>query len=98
MTPSAPAGSRPPTSKDPTPKDPTSKQKVSLTLDADVVAEFERHGPLSSEVNEVLRSELERRRSRLALEMLVEELTDKYGPLDTPEDRAAVERYVNLLT
>ncbi|HTO00685.1 MAG TPA: hypothetical protein VL068_08420 [Microthrixaceae bacterium] len=63
--------------------------KVSLSLDAEVVAELEKSGPLSPQANEVLRAEFERRRQRLALEGLVEELADRYGSLDTPEDLAA---------
>jgi hypothetical protein len=78
--------------------DTAPKQKVSLSLDADLVAEFERGGPLSPQVNEALRLEFDRRRRHAALQGLVVELADKYGPLDSPEDREAIERYVELLS
>ena len=74
------------------------KQKVSLSLDADVVAELERGGPLSPQVNEALRVEIDRRRRQAALDELVRELTEKYGQLDSPEDREAIDRYVELLS
>ena len=76
----------------------TSKQKVSLSLDADLVAEFERSGPLSPQVNAALRAEVERRRRHSALAGLVPSMTETYGPLDTPEDRDAIDRYVELLS
>lgn len=74
------------------------KRKVSVSLDADLVAEFEREGPLSTEINEALRTESERRRNRAALKALVEELREKYDWLDTPEDREAIARYRELLS
>ncbi len=33
-----------------------------------------------------------------ALDALVDKLTECYGPLDTAEDKAAIERYVELLS
>jgi hypothetical protein len=74
------------------------KQKVSLSLDADVVAELEKSGPLSPQVNDALRAEFERRRQEAALQRLVMELTEKYGPLDTPEDLEAIGRYAEMLS
>lgn len=74
------------------------KQKVSLSLDADVVASLEEQGPLSPQVNATLRAELQRTRRAAALDALVETLTARYGPLDTAEDKAAIERYVELLS
>lgn len=73
------------------------KRKVSVSLDADLVAEFERGGPLSSEINEALRAEFERRRNRAALKALVEELSEQYDGLDTPEDREEIARFRDLL-
>ena len=61
--------------------DAIAKQKVSLSLDADLVAEIEKGGPLSPQVNEALRLEVERRRRRAALETLIEQITEKYGEL-----------------
>lgn len=77
--------------------DATPKQKVSLSLDADLVADLERSGPLSPQVNAALRAAAERHRRQEALEALVRSLTDTYG-LDSPEDRAAIDRYVELLS
>ena len=74
------------------------KQKVSLSLDADLVAEFERAGPLSTQVNEALRSEFERRRHQTALRELLARLEEEDGPLESPEDLAAIERYVEMLS
>ncbi len=74
------------------------KQKVSLSLDADLVAEFEKGGPLSPQVNEALRAEFVRRQHRTALQALVRQLTDTYGPLDTPEDREKIQLYVEMLS
>ena len=51
----------------------------------------------SSQVNEALRAEFDRRRHQSALADLVAELEAKYGPLDTPADRAAVDRFRELL-
>lgn len=74
------------------------KQKVSLSLDADVVEVLEARGPLSPQVNATLRAELQRTRQADALDALVETLTERYGPLDTEEDQAAIARYVELLS
>ena len=73
------------------------KQKVSLSLDADIVAEFERGGPLSTQINEALRAEFERRRHQAALGKLVERLKAEFDGLDTEEDRAAIARYREML-
>lgn len=74
------------------------KQKVSVSLDADVVAALEAQGPLSPQVNATLRAELERTRRAAALDALVATLSERYGLLDTAEDKAAIERYVELLS
>ena len=78
--------------------DVTSKQKVSLSLDADLVAEFEQDGPLSPQVNAALRTEADRRRRKAALQGLVDRLTETYGPFDTPEDVEAIDRFVEMLS
>ena len=74
------------------------KQKVSLSLDADVVEALEARGPLSPQVNVTLRAELQRARQAAGLDELVAALTERYGPLDTAEDKASIERYVELLS
>lgn len=74
------------------------KRKVSLTLDADLVAEVEAGGEnLSAQVNTVLRDELARRRRWRALGALLDRLDEEQGPLDTPEDEAEIARYMRLL-
>ena len=73
------------------------KQKVSLSLDADIVAEFERGGPLSTQINEALRAAFERRRHQAALGKLVERLKAEFDGLDTEEDRAAIAQYREML-
>jgi len=74
------------------------KRKVSLTLDADLVAEVEAGGEnLSAQVNMVLRDELARRRRWRALGALLDRLDEEEGPLDTPEDEAEIARYMRLL-
>jgi hypothetical protein len=75
-----------------------SKQKVSLSLDADLVAEFEKDGPLSTSINDALRAEWSRRRHAHALDELLAMLDRAHGPLDDPDDAAAIERYVELLS
>ncbi len=74
--------------------DGTMTRRVSVSLDADLVAEFKRSGPLSPQVNAALRLEVERRQRQTALQGLVDSLTATYGPLDTPADQAAIDRYV----
>src|SRR5262245_10329972 len=80
------------------PVPPPAKRKVSLTLDADLVAEVEAGGEnLSAQVNTVLRDELARRRGWRALGALVDRVDEEEGPLDTPEDEAEIARYMRLL-
>ncbi|WP_007514804.1 type II toxin-antitoxin system CcdA family antitoxin [Pseudofrankia saprophytica] len=80
------------------PQPQPAKRKVSLTLDADLVAEVESGGEsLSAEVNLVLRDELARRRRRRALRTLLERLDEQDGPLDTAEDEEEIARYMRLL-
>jgi antitoxin CcdA len=80
------------------PQPQPAKRKVSLTLDADLVAEVESGGEnLSAQVNMVLRDELARRRRWRALGVLLDRLDAEEGPLDTPEDEAEIARYMRLL-
>jgi Post-segregation antitoxin CcdA len=78
---------------------PPAKRKISVTLDADLVAAMEADGStnLSAEVNSALRAEFTRRRRQQALAELLDLLADERGRLDTPEDEAEITRYMRLL-
>lgn len=66
------------------------KVRKTITLDPDLVAEFEGDpAALSATVNAVLRAEKQRRDDQAALTAYVAELVDTYGEPD-PEIRAAV--------
>jgi hypothetical protein len=75
------------------------KRKVSVTLDADLVAALEADPDttLSGELNSALRAELTRRRRQQALADLLDHLAEERGRLDTPEDEAEIARYMRLL-
>lgn len=75
------------------------KRKVSVTLDADLVAamEADANTTLSAEVNSALRAEFTRRKRQQALADLLDHLADERGQLDTPEDAAEIARYMRLL-
>lgn len=74
------------------------KRKISVTVDADLVAEVERLGDnLSARINEALRQELAADRRQRALGELLDRLDDERGPLDTPEDEAEIQRFMLLL-
>jgi hypothetical protein len=75
------------------------KRKVSVTIDADLVAAMEADGSttLSAEVNSALRAEFTRRKRQQALADLLDRLADERGRLDTPEDEAEIARYMRLL-
>ena len=75
------------------------KRKVSVTLDADLVAAMEADGSttLSAEVNSALRAEFTRRKRQQALVDLLDHLADERGELHTPEDQAEITRYMRLL-
>jgi hypothetical protein len=77
----------------------SAKRKVSVTLDADLVAamEADTSTTLSAEVNSALRAEFTRRRRQQALTGLLDQLADERGGLDTPEDQAEIARYMRLL-
>lgn len=76
-----------------------SKRKVSITLDADLVAAIEAEGGenLSAQVNTALRAEFARRRRHQALGLLLDHLAEERGKLDTAEDEAEITRYMRLL-
>ena len=75
------------------------KRKVSVTLDADLVAALESDSSttLSAEVNSALRAEFTRRARQQALAELLNHLAEERGALDTPEDDAEIARYMRLL-
>lgn len=75
------------------------KRKVSVTLDADLVAALESQGgtTLSAEVNSALRAEFTRRKREQALADLLDHLAEQRGRLDSPEDEAEIARYMRLL-
>jgi len=77
----------------------SSKRKVSVTLDADLVAAVEADDSttLSAEVNSALRAEFTKRKRQQALADLLDHLAGERGNLDTPEDEAEIARYVRLL-
>ena len=75
------------------------KRKVSVTLDADLVAAMEADdsSTLSAEVNSALRAEFTRRKRQQALADLLDHLEAERGALDTAEDEAEITRYMRLL-
>jgi uncharacterized protein (DUF4415 family) len=78
---------------------PPVKRKVSVTLDADLVAAIEADDSttLSAEVNAALRAAVEKRLRNKALGEFLDRLDAERGPLDTPEDEAEIRRHmINL--
>ena len=75
------------------------KRKVSVTLDADLVAAVEADSSttMSAVVNSALRAEFTARKRQQALADLLDRLSDDRGPLDTPEDEDEIARYMSLL-
>lgn len=72
----------------------TTKRKVSVSLDADLVAELEAGDEaLSAQVNDAVRAELERRRHHRRLTELLDELDAIHGP----PDEKLVHKYTELL-
>jgi len=70
------------------------KRKISISLDADLVDELESRGiSLSSQVNDALRDQLERRRRRRLLGELLDRLDQQHGPVD----EALIQNYVRML-
>lgn len=71
------------------------KRKVSVSLDEDLVAELEAGGEaVSSQVNDAVRLELDRRRRQRLLAQMLDEFDAEHGPADTD----LVEHFVELLS
>lgn len=75
----------------------TTKRKVSLTLDDDLIEALEGDEGLSSQVNDAVRAEVERRRRQASLNSLLERLAELDGPLDSADDEAEIARFMRLL-
>src|SRR5664280_3192318 len=74
------------------------KRKVSVPVDADLVAEIEADGDnVSARVTEALRTDMAARRRQRALAQLLDRLEITEGPLDTAEDEAEIQRLMRLL-
>lgn len=72
----------------------TTKRKVSVSLDEDLVAELEVGGEaLSSQVNEAVRLELQRRRRHRLLGQMLDDLEIEHGPVD----ESLVRKYAELI-
>ena len=70
------------------------KRKVSVSLDEDLVAELETGDEaLSAQVNEAIRSEVERRRRNRLLGEMLDALDAALGPVD----EAIIAKYEQLL-
>jgi hypothetical protein len=70
------------------------KRKVSVSLDEDLVEELERgDDALSTQVNEAVRLELDRRRRERLLGEMLDDFARDHGPVD----EALVRRYMDLL-
>ena len=78
---------------------PPVKRKVSVTLDADLVAAIEADDSttLSADVNAALRKEVARRMRNKALGEYLDRLAAERGALDTPEDEAEIRRHMRNL-
>jgi hypothetical protein len=79
---------------------PSPKCKVSVTLDADLVAaiEADQNTTLSAEVNAALREAAANRLRQEALGKYLDRLDAERGPLDTPRDAAEIARHMRLLS
>lgn len=70
------------------------KRKVSVSLDDDLVSELEAGGDaLSTQVNDAIRVELERRRRHRLLGEMLADLERRHGPAD----ERLVAKYTDLL-
>ena len=78
---------------------PSAKRRVSVSLDAELVAALEARGgsTLSAKVNWPLRAKFGRRKRQQALAELLDHMADDRGKLDTPEDETEISRYMRLL-
>lgn len=73
----------------------TQKRKISISLDSDLVSELERdRNAISAQINDAVRSELDRRR-RLRL---LGEMLDEWSERDGPPDERLVGKYMDLLS
>ena len=73
---------------------PTTKRKVSVSLDEDLVEELESGGEgLSFQVNDAIRSELQRRRRH----RLLGEMLDTFETTHGPVNEKLVQKYTDLL-
>jgi antitoxin CcdA len=71
------------------------KRKISVSLDADLVRELEAtRVPLSTQVNDAIRDELERRRRQRLLAKLLADLDHRHGPVP----RKLIEKYEAILS
>lgn len=65
------------------------KQKISVTIDADLLAELRSYpGSVSAQLNAALRAELARRHNREAWQSILSDLEVTDGPLDEPADQS----------
>ncbi len=78
---------------------PPAKQKLSVTLDADLVAALKANDSttVSAQINTTVRAEVARRMRSQALGEYLSRLAEERGPLDTPEDEDETARYMRLL-
>ncbi|HYI62106.1 MAG TPA: type II toxin-antitoxin system CcdA family antitoxin [Acidimicrobiales bacterium] len=71
------------------------KRKISVSLDADLVDEMELDDePVSAQVNEAIKVELNRRRRQRLLGEWLDRLDEEHGPV--PEE--VIQRYEGLLS
>ena len=73
------------------------KRKVSVSLDADLLDALGDGEALSTQLNEVLREEVARRRRNAALGRMVDEYLEERGQPWTEEEEAEIERVMGLL-
>lgn len=65
------------------------KQKISVTIDADLLAELRSYpGSISAQLNDAMRAELTLRHNREAWQSILSDLEVTDGPLDKPEDHS----------
>lgn len=70
------------------------KRKISVSLDEDLIAELEGLGQsISAQINDAVRTDLERRWRQRRLEKFLDTLDTELGPVD----EALVDKYLELL-
>ena len=73
------------------------KRKVSVSLDQDLVTYLERgEAPLSVQVNDAVRHEVQRRQNQEALDRFCDAYEEANGPWDD-QDEAEIQRIMRLL-